>query len=180
MDRGLPSDVLVLGPLRRQLLAVGRGVAVASRAAELRPLIGAVYVPGFLAALGTGMALPVLPLFAQSPGASIAATGSIVALVGVGTLAADVPAGVIVARLSRRAVMLGCSAVGVVLALLASRTSSVSVLAVLMLTTGVFHAIFFLSRLDYVRHVVPAGTRGVALAVSGGRPRSRVTTWGWY
>ena len=40
------------------------------RASALSPLIGPIYLPSFLVAMGTGMVTPVLPLFAQGLGAN--------------------------------------------------------------------------------------------------------------
>ena len=137
-------------------------------ASPLRSLIGPIYLPSFLVAMGMGMVMPVLPLFAQSLGASLAATGSVIMLIGVGNMVADLPAGIVVARIAKRTVMVATLVASIVLAAVTGMNRSVPLLAVLMVVTGASQALFFISRLDHVREIIPPARRGVALALVGG------------
>lgn len=143
-----------------------------SQSIRLSTLVFSVYLPAFLFASGWGMVVPIIPLFAKSMGASLAAVGIIVTMRGVGTLAMDLPAGMLVASLGNHRTLL-LSSVGVVItALLTGFVRSIVPLAALTLFLGSFQSAWMMSRLHYVRQAVPVHQRGRALSMIGGTVRT--------
>lgn len=134
----------------------------------LRSLGAGVYLPSFLFAVGQGAVLPVVALAAREAGASVAGAGLTVALVGVGAMVFDLPAGSLVDRLGERRAMV----VGTVL-LVVSLTGCVlaptaAAFAACTLLVGCGWAMWFLARLSYVGAVMPPHLRGRALSTLGG------------
>ncbi len=112
--------------------------------------------------------LPVVALAAREAGASVAGAGLTVALVGVGAMVFDLPAGSLVDRLGERRAMV----VGTVL-LVVSLTGCVlaptaAAFAACTLLVGCGWAMWFLARLSYVGAVMPPHLRGRALSTLGG------------
>jgi len=136
-----------------------------------RQLIPAVYAPSLLHAVGAGMLGPALPLYAHELEISLLSIGMLAALQGLGAVAMDVPAGLLVSRIGGRAAMsLGMLASGAgSLALALSTTPNQLFLAVPLAGAGT--AIWATSRLAHVADVAPAEQRGRALAMVGGTGR---------
>src|SRR5436305_3860123 len=65
-----------------------------------------VYVPTALLAFGQGLLLPTLPAYARSFNVSFGWASLVLAAAGLGTLFADVPAGLILGRLGLKPTML--------------------------------------------------------------------------
>ncbi|HEX2108625.1 MAG TPA: MFS transporter, partial [Rubrobacteraceae bacterium] len=65
-----------------------------------------VYLPSLLFGIGQGAIAPVIPLSARELGGSVATAGLIVALLGVGKIVGDLPAGMLAVRLGERRAML--------------------------------------------------------------------------
>jgi MFS family permease len=138
---------------------------------QLRSLVGPVYLPNFLYSAGTGLVLPVMPLFAQELGAGLGTIGLIVTLGGLGQMLLSVPAGVFADRYGVRATMgWGMVATAFVAALLGLSTG-VPMFAVLTFVGGAVQAIFNVARLVYVARVVPIEQRGRAISLVGGTSR---------
>ncbi len=131
-----------------------------------------IYLPNLLVLTGQGAIIPVLAIYARRLGASSVTASVIVAMIGLGTLAFDVPAGWIVGRLGeQRAGRLGSLALvgGVAIALFARDP--------LMLGTGVVvsaagWAIWLLVRLTYMTRATSYELRGRALSLVGGVMRA--------
>ena len=64
-------------------------------------LILPVYVPTLILAFCRGMLVPILPLYARSFDVSYGLVGLVLAAEGLGTLAADIPAGLLLRRIGR-------------------------------------------------------------------------------
>ncbi len=135
---------------------------------KLRSLILSVYVPTALFSIGEGAILPILPAAAESIGASLPVAGLIAGLLMVGVLMADLPAGVLVARIGERRAMIYS-------ALFSALGISASVIApnLLFLGVGVFlvgfgHAVFGLARQVYIAQHIPYSHRARALSIIGG------------
>jgi MFS family permease len=137
----------------------------------LRSLAFSVYVPTLLFAIGQGAVLPVIPLFALELGASTAVAGFVVGMRGLGLMLFDVPGGVAVSRFGDKGVMVLGTAMVAVVAIGASLSKSVAVLALLMLIMGGGWAFWQLARLAYVSEVIPIDQRGRALSLVGGAHR---------
>jgi MFS family permease len=135
---------------------------------KLRSLILSVYVPTALFSIGEGAILPILPASAERIGASLPVAGLIAGLLMVGVLVADLPAGVLVARIGERRAMIYS-------ALFSALGISASVIApnLLFLGIGVFlvgfgHAVFGLARQVYIAQHIPYTHRARALSIIGG------------
>jgi MFS family permease len=135
---------------------------------RLRSLLLSIYIPTLLFSVGQGLVIPVIPLFAKDLGAGLGLVGLVVTMRGIGSMAGDVPSGVLVARLGGRTTMgIGTGATAVV-ALAMGFAPSVILLAVLMLLAGLAFAQWQVARLAFVTDTVPGHYRGRALALVGG------------
>lgn len=134
----------------------------------LRGLVLPIYVPTFLFALGEGMTLPVLPLYAQTLGASLAVVGAAVTVRGIGALASGIPAGIMVNRLGGRTTMLTSATLAGGSALALAFVANTGQFVALMLLFGAGWSMWLVSRLAYVSESVPIAYRGRALALVGG------------
>jgi MFS family permease len=141
----------------------------------LRSLTVSVYLPTLLFAIGQGAVLPVIPLFALQLGGSVAAAGFVVGMRGLGLMLFDLPGGVVVSRFGDKGAMVAGTALVAATAIGASLTSSVSLLALLILTMGGGWAFWHVARLAYVTEVTPLAHRGRALSLLGGIHRA-----GWF
>ncbi len=133
-----------------------------------RSLIWPIYAPSFLLAFSRGLLTPVLPLYAASFGIPYALIGLVLAAQGLGTLFGDVPAGIILNRLSyKRAMTLG-------VAMMASATLAMVWargfldLMIYGLIVGLGGALWNLSRHAYLTNATPSSGRGRAIAGYGG------------
>ena len=134
-------------------------------------LILPVYVPALILAFCRGMLVPILPLYARSFDVSYGLVGLVLAAEGLGTLAADIPAGVLLRRIGRkRAMLLGIGCV-VLSALALSWTRAFPELILYRFVAGIGGALWNISRHTYIADVVPVHQRGRAIAVFGGISR---------
>ncbi|HEY7270024.1 MAG TPA: MFS transporter [Dehalococcoidia bacterium] len=138
---------------------------------DLRSLIASVYLPTFLFSVGQGAVIPAVPLLAVHLGASTAFASLVVGMRGIGTMAMDVPGGVLESRLGDKFVMVTGTALVAVVALGASFSSSPLQLALLMLVMGSGWAFWQLARLAFVSEIVPSHQRGRVLSMVGGTNR---------
>ncbi len=140
---------------------------------RLRSLILPAYLPTFLFAVGQGAVIPMIVLFAtRELGATAAVAAVIFALRGFGTMAFDVPAGMLVSRFGDRTAMIaGTVALGIV-AIGAAMSPSVPVYAALIFLMGATWSIWLLARLTYISELAPVEHRGRALALMGGTNRA--------
>jgi MFS family permease len=137
----------------------------------LRRLVVPAFLPAAVFGIGQGAAAPVVALSARDLGGSVAAAGVVVALLGLGQVLGDLPAGRIVARLGERnAVLLG-SAVGLIGVALSLVAPSVMLLGVGVGLFGVASAVWGLARQSYVIDAVPEAMRARALSAMAGLSR---------
>jgi len=137
----------------------------------LRSLGMTVYAPTFLFAVGQGAVVPILALAALDVGASIPVAAVLVAIRGIGAMAADIPAGMLIGRLGeRRAMSIGT---GVLILSLFGAVWSPNPIAfgVFMFLMGCGWSAWLLARLAYVTDVMPIHMRGRALSTMGGMNR---------
>ncbi|MBF6211598.1 MFS transporter [Nocardia puris] len=109
--------------------------------------------------------MPVFALLARDLGASAGAAGVIVALVGLGAVIGDLPAGRVVARFGERRSIIGGSALGAVGALCALFAPNPSVLAMGAALTCVSNAVWGLARQSYLAAAAPLAAAVAALGV---------------
>ena len=134
-------------------------------------MIPSVYLPAMVFEIGNGAVAPVIAITALDLGASAGTAGLLVALLGIGQLVGDVPAGALAARLGdRRAMVLaGGVAMGAMLGCLL--TPSLPVFGLCLFAMGMCTATFYLARQSYLTEVAPLHLRARALSMLGGAHR---------
>ena len=130
-----------------------------------------VYVPSFLLAFTQGLLIPTLPLYATTFGVSFSLISLAVAARGLGTLAMDLPSGIMLERLGHRNVMLLGVGVACLSLVLMGIIENFHVLVLLRLLSGCGAAMWMLSRMAYISDVIPLEVRGRALSAFGGVSR---------
>jgi len=135
---------------------------------NLREIAPSAYGPTALSAVGSGAVLPVLVLSARDLGAGVNVAAFMIALLGIGQLAGDLPAGALAARIGERAALLvacGLEALGMAGC---ATAHSVAVLAASVLLIGLSGSLFGLARQAYLTEAVPISLRARALSTLGG------------
>ncbi len=136
------------------------------------PLIPTVYAPAFLLSIGQGVLIPVLPIFAKDEFlATEALIGLAVGAKHLGTLAFDVPAGILVSRFGMWRTMLVGILLFAVAAVAAANSPNFSMLFVARFAAGASFAFWMISRHAYIAGAVPTRHRGKALSLYGGMSR---------
>ena len=131
-------------------------------------LVLAVYLPTALLALGQGLLLATLPLFAADLGLGYTLISLVTAAAALGTLLTDVPAGVVLHRIGlRRSMLLGSALVVIGTMGLTLRLGPEGIVG-LRLLAGVGTALWGLSRHAFIAQAIPGERRGRAIAVFGG------------
>ena len=126
------------------------------------------YGPTILVAIGQGAILPLVALSARALGASVGTAALIVALIGLGQLIGDLPAGALAARIGEQRALIAACVLDAVALLGAFFAQSVIVLAVAITVTGLANAVFGLARHAYLTEAIPIPFRARALSTLGG------------
>ncbi|MBM7505167.1 MFS transporter [Agromyces aurantiacus] len=142
--------------------------ADAARPFSWRSVILPAYLPTLLFSVGEGAMIPVIPVVATERGASLALAGLIAAMLMVGQLLGDLPAGWLVARIGERTAMIGASAVASAGTLLALLVPTERALGVGVFLLGLATAVFGLARHAFLTSHVPARVRARALSTLAG------------
>ena len=134
--------------------------------------IGLLYLPSLIQGTGSGMLVPVLPLFAKE---SLALTdsqiGLVLALTGVGQVGASIPSGMLHGLIGTRlAMMLGVTLIGVA-GLVGYCSNSMLPLGLYALLRGIGLSLWSLSRQSLIAGWVPVASRGRAMSLMGGGGR---------
>lgn len=132
------------------------------------PLVLPVYAPTLLVALGAGMLIPILPLYAAGFGASYWWIGMVLASRGMGTIIGDIPAGMLLSRIGQRRLMLAGLICIAACGLAMSLANSLWELVLYGLIEGMGGAFWNISRHAYLTEAAPPGQRGRAIATFGG------------
>ena len=136
----------------------------------IRSLLLPVFLPSLLLSIGTGMITLVIPLLAVELTGSYGPASMIFAMLGAGTLASDIPSGLLVSRLGVKPAIL----VGLLLISLCSITaglfSSVVVLGMASFFMGAGTGLVLLSQMTYIAEATTAKL-GRAMATVGGTKR---------
>ena len=121
-----------------------------SRPFSWRQVAVPVYGPTLLVSIGAGAILPLVALSARDLGASVGIAALVVAMLGIGQLVGDLPAGALAARIGeRRALIIACL-VDVVALVGAFLAPNVAVLAAAVFVAGLSNAVFSLARQAYL------------------------------
>lgn len=135
---------------------------------SLRRLWPGVYLPAIVVEIGIGAVVPFLPAIVTAQGGSLAVAGVLAAMLPVGHIVADIPAGALAGRIGdRRAMQAACLLVAVAMAG-AVLAPSLVLLAACLFLVGCADAVFGLARQSYLTAVVPPLRRARALSTLGG------------
>ena len=126
------------------------------------------YGPTLLVSIGQGAIFPLVALSARALGASVATAAFIVALIGIGQLVGDLPAGALAARIGEKRALIGACVLDAVALVGAFLAQSLVVLGAAMLLTGLAGAVFGLARQAYLTEAIPIRMRARALSTLGG------------
>lgn len=133
-----------------------------------RGIILPAYLPTLLFSLGEGAIIPVIPVVATERGASLALAGLIAAMLMVGELAGDLPAGWLVARIGERNAMIGAALLAVIGVLVALASPTTAALGIGVFLLGLATAVFGLARHAFLTSYVPERVRARALSTLAG------------
>jgi MFS family permease len=145
-----------------------RRQAPASGAMTRRALFMPVYVPTALLSFGQGLLLPTLPVYALEFDVSYAVASLVLAAAGIGTLVADVPAGMLLGRLGLKPTMLLGAGMSAGATLMLGLAQVVPELIVYRFIAGVGMAMWGLSRHAFIAESIDPRMRGRAISVFGG------------
>jgi len=138
---------------------------------NLRKIAIPAFGPSALYGLSSGAILPVIALNARDLGASIAVSGLIVGLIGIGSLVSNIPATFITSRYGERRSMVGASLLNIFALLLCIVAQHPLLLATGVFLTGTASSVFMLARQSYMIDAVPAYMRARALSTLAGTMR---------
>jgi MFS family permease len=144
---------------------------VSSHPISLLRVAPAVFLPTLIFEIGMGALAPMIALSGRGLGASVGMAGLVLALLGVGQILGDVPAGALAARVGDRRAMLIAAGIAIVTLLGCAMADTLWELALAVTATGATNAVFTLARQAYLTEVVPEGLRARALSTLGGMTR---------
>lgn len=147
------------------------GSSVVAVAFPLRPVVFGALVPALLFGIAIGIALPIIPASATRLGADLAVAGLLAALLPIGKVLSDLPAGALASRIGDDNAMVLAAMLGVIAFAGAALAPSLLVLEVSILLLGCSTAVFHLARHAYLTEVTPATHRARVMSTLGGMHR---------
>ena len=144
---------------------------VPNRNFSIASLIPAVYLPTIVFEAALGAILPVVAVTSRELGGTLGQAGLIVALIGVGHILGDIPAGTLAQRIGDRRAMLVAGGVMVLALVACALAPSLWLFAVAVLITGFVSAVFAVARQAYVTEAAPPLMRARALSTLAGTQR---------
>lgn len=138
---------------------------------RLRDVALTAYGPSIVSAIGHGAVMPVLALRALDLGAGVPTAALVVALLGVGSLVASLPAGAMIARVGERRSLALVGVLDAVAMAFAALTDSVVALGLAVLLSGMTWTVFLLARQGFMIDAVPLAYRARAMSGLGGTMR---------
>ena len=139
--------------------------------AAFRRLTPSVFIPAVCIAIGHQATLILLPLYALEVGGGAAAAVAVLGMRGIGTMLADVPAGVAVTRLGDKVTMAAGTLTVTVACTGFALVAAPWMLGLLALVLGAGFGGLMLGRLNYVARQCPVAYRGRAITVIAGIQR---------
>ena len=129
-------------------------------------------LPTLLFSIGEGAIIPIIPLVADSLGATLAIAGLIAAALTVGELFGNIPSGWLVSRIGERPAMIGASLLSIVGLCLCILSPNPIWLSIGVFLIGIATATFALARHAFMTSFVPIAYRARALSTLGGTFRA--------
>lgn len=133
-----------------------------------RTVVLGALIPAFVFSAGLGAILPIIAPFAVEQGASLAAAGLIAAMLPLGQILADLPAGALASKLGDRMALLLAGSLAALAFLGAALSPSLVTLGAAILLVGAANAVFHLARHSYLTTVTPVSQRARVLSTLGG------------
>ena len=138
-------------------------------------IIVSAYLPTLMSSLGSGAVIPLIPLTAVHIGASPALAAAIAALVGIGQIIGDVPAGWLVTKIGEKWSLVMAMLIDAVALVSMGLVHHLGLLAVAVLINGMAGAVYGIARQNYLTVAIPYRYRARALSTLGG-----VFRVGWF
>lgn len=138
---------------------------------SLKSIAVPAFGPSVLYGIANGAILPVIAFSARDLDASIALSGLIVALIGIGSLFSNVPAAMITTRFGERRAIVGAAAFSVLALLLCIFSIHIWMLGLGVLMVGMGASVFTLARQTYLIEAVPLSMRARAMSTLAGSNR---------
>ena len=143
---------------------------------RLRSVAVAAYGPSTLFGVCQGSMLPVITLSAIHLGASTSIAAFIAALLGIGSIVTNIPAGILATRAGERKSMLVAAALTIAglaccLAAAGRGTAALAMFGLGVLIMGCASSVYLLARQAYLTEMVPPPMRARALSTLGGTMR---------
>ena len=129
------------------------------------------YGPSVVSAVGHGAVMPVLALRARELGADVSTAAVVVALLGIGSLVASLPAGALVARIGERRALTVVGCLDAVAMAAAALTDSVVALGIAVTFSGMTWTVFMMARQGFMIDAVPVAYRARGMSMLGGSMR---------
>ena len=130
-----------------------------------------VYLPSVCFEIAIGAVTPMIAIRAVDLGASLGLAGLLVAMLAVGQILADAPAGALAARIGDRRAMLLAAVVSFGSLIACALAGEPWLLGAAVLVTGAANAVFMLARQAYLTEITPPIFRARALSTLGGMGR---------
>ena len=128
-----------------------------------------------MSSLGYGAVIPLIPLTAVHIGASAALAAAIAALVGIGQIIGDVPAGWLVTKIGEKWSLVIAMLIDAVALVSMGLVHHLGLLAVAVFVNGMAGAVYGIARQNYLTVAIPYRYRARALSTLGG-----VFRVGWF
>ena len=120
-----------------------------------------------MSSLGYGAVIPLIPLTAVHIGASAALAAAIAALVGIGQIIGDVPAGWLVTKIGEKWSLVMAMLINAVALVSMGLVHHFGLLAVAVLVNGMAGAVYGIARQNYLTVAIPYRYRARALSTLG-------------
>ena len=140
--------------------------------AVMRGITLPVYVPSFFSAIAQNAVQILLPLYALEIGGGAALAAAVVGLRGAGTMLGDVPAGMLVARIGDRGVMIAGLLAVTFATVAAALATEATLLSIAALGFGAGVGVWLLARMSFITETVRLEQRGRVISVMAGLQRA--------
>jgi MFS family permease len=128
-------------------------------------------VPSLLFGIAIGVALPIIPTSATRLGGDLATAGFVAALLPIGKIIADIPAGALASRVGDDSAMIMAAVVGLFAFVGAATAGHLLLLEASILVLGMATSVFHLARHAYLAEITPSSHRARVLSTLGGMHR---------
>ncbi len=132
-----------------------------------RAILG-VYLPALCFEIGMGAITPMIAVRSVELGASLAGAGVLAALLAVGQILGDAPAGALAARIGDRRALLAAAVASTVTLVACALAASPLVFGAAVLLTGATNSVYMLARQAYLTEITPPLFRARAMSTLGG------------